>query len=299
MKKFEFFWCPSPGGRSVREITSREETERPPEESARQIPAGSRLSQEPKARGRSGSADRTAPEQIWQAPGLRELRFAVSQQILPSAGDRKPASDRGHWLQPAPCSSRRRSCPGGERGDRQSSTPSRASPTGRRIGGYDYKTESFQRPHVEHYTRFREMKKFEFFWCPSPGGRSVREITSREETERPPEESARQIPAGSRLSQEPKARWRSGSADRTAPEQISQAPGLREFRLAESQQILPLIGNRKPASDRTHWLQPVPCSSRRRSCPGGERGDRQSSVPADSTPSRASPTGRRIGGYDC
>src|SRR5207244_8647379 len=81
MKKFEFFWCPSPGGRSVREITSREETERPPEESARQIPAGSRLSQEPKARGRSGSADRTAPEQIWQAPGLREFRFAQSQQI--------------------------------------------------------------------------------------------------------------------------------------------------------------------------------------------------------------------------
>src|SRR5712692_9640583 len=30
-EKFEFFWCPSPGGRSVREITSREETERPPE----------------------------------------------------------------------------------------------------------------------------------------------------------------------------------------------------------------------------------------------------------------------------
>src|SRR5437870_3669041 len=99
-------------------------------------------------------------------------------------------------------------------------------------------------------------------------------------------------------SQEPKARWRSGSADPTAPEQVWQAPGLREFRLAESQQILPVIGNRKLASDRTHWLQPVPCSSRRRSCPGGERGDRQSSVPADSTPSRASPTGRRIGGYD-
>src|SRR5437879_3890682 len=36
-------------------------------------------------------------------------------------------------------------------------------------------------------------EKFEFFGAPSPGGRSVREITSREETERPPEESARQI----------------------------------------------------------------------------------------------------------
>src|SRR5713101_1742690 len=260
-------------------------------------------SQEPKARWRSGSADRTAPEQIWQAPGLRELRLAESEQILPPAGNRKPASDRGHWLQPVPCSSRRRSCPGRERGDRQSSvpadsTPSQTQPTGRRIGGYDYKTESFQRPRAEHYTRFREMKKFGFFWCPSPGGRSVREITSREETERPPEESTRQIPARSRLSQEPKARWRCGSADRTAPEQVSQAPGVREFRFAESQQILPLIGNRKPASDRGHWLQPAPCSSRRRSCPGRERGDRQSSVSADSTPSRASPTGRRIAGYD-
>src|SRR5437879_2141736 len=140
-------------------------------------------------------------------------------------------------------------------------------------------------------------EKFEFFWCPSPGGRSVREITSREETERPPENRlgrSQQAPA----SQEPKACWRPGSADRTAPEQVWQAPGLREFRFAESQQILPLIGNRKPASDRGHWLQPAPCSSRRRSCPGGGRGDRQSSVPADSTPSRASPTGRRIGGYD-
>src|SRR2546426_123198 len=150
-----------------------------------------RLSQEPKARGRSGSADRTAPEH-WQAPGLRELRFAVSQQILPLTGNRKPASDRAHWIQPAPCSSRRRSCPGGERGDRQSAvsadpTPSRASPTGRRIGGYDYKTEAFQRPRAEHYTHFREIRNSNFLVPPPLGGRSVREITSREETERPPE----------------------------------------------------------------------------------------------------------------
>src|SRR3989449_9030080 len=73
-------------------------------------------------------------------------------------------------------------------------------------------------------------------------------------------------------------------------EQVWQAPGLREFRLAESQQILPPTGNRKPASDRGHWLQPAPCSSRRRSCPGGGPGDRQSAVSADPTPSRASPT---------
>src|SRR5712691_10192321 len=164
------------------------------------------------------------------------------------------------------------------------SQPVTGNATGRRIGGYDYKTESFQRPRAEHYTHFREMRNSNFFGAPSPGGRSVREITSREDTASPPEASTRQIPAGSRLSQEPKARRRSGSADRTAPEQISQAPGLREFRLAESEQILPPIGNRKPASDRTHWLQPVPCSSRRRSCPGRERGDQQSSVPADPNP---------------
>ena len=41
-------------------------------------------------------------------------------------------------------------------------------------------------------------------------------------------------------------------SDPTAPEQVSQAPGLRELRLAESEQILPPIGNRKPASDRAH-----------------------------------------------
>src|SRR5205807_2444182 len=39
------------------------------------------------------------------------------------------------------------------------SNPSRASPTGRRIGGYDYKTESFQRPRAGKHTRSREMTK--------------------------------------------------------------------------------------------------------------------------------------------
>src|SRR3989449_300019 len=161
-------------------------------------------------------------------------------------------------------------------------SPSGTNPSRARIGGYDYKTEAFQRPRAEHYTHFREIRNSNFLVPPPLGGRSVREITSREETERPPENRlgrSQHAPA----SQEPKARWRSGSADPTAPEQVWQAPGLREFRLAESQQILPLIGNRKPASDRTHWIEPALCSSRRRSCPGGERGDRQSSVPADST----------------
>src|SRR2546426_1182108 len=131
-------------------------------------------------------------------------------------------------------------------------------------------------------TRSRNEKFGIFLVPPSPGGRSVREITSlRKRKDRQRNRLGR--PQHAPASQEPKARWRSGSADRTAPEQVWQAPGLREFRLAESQQILPLIGNRKPASDRTHWLRPAPCSSRRRSCPGGERGDRQSSVPADPT----------------
>jgi len=144
---------------------------------------------------RPGLADPTAPEQVSQVPGLREFRLPESQQILPVTGNRKPASDRVLWIQPVPCSSRRRSCPGRERGDRQSSvpadpTPSRASPTGRRIGGYHYKTEAIRQPRADNYTHFREMRNSNFL-VPPPGGRSVREITNREETERPPEESAR------------------------------------------------------------------------------------------------------------
>src|SRR3989442_11484869 len=162
------------------------------------------------------------------------------------------------------------------------STPSRAQPTGRRIAGYDYKTESFQRPRAEHSTRFREIRNSNFL-VPPPLGVGVfgKLPAARKRKDRQRNRLARSQRL--RLSREPKARWRPGSADRTAPEQVWQAPGLREFRLAESQQILPLIGNRKPASDRGHWLQPAPCSSRRRSCPGRERGDRQSSVPADLT----------------
>src|SRR5438309_11324816 len=58
-EKFEFFGAPSPGGRSVREITSREETERPPEEWIGKIQAA-RLSQNRKAGGSMGSAVPTA-----------------------------------------------------------------------------------------------------------------------------------------------------------------------------------------------------------------------------------------------
>src|SRR3989442_5688864 len=79
-------------------------------------------------------------------------------------------------------------------------------------------------------------------------------------------------------SQEPKARWRSGRQIEPLPSRSGRLLDYESSGSPSPSQILPLIGNRKPASDRTHWLQPAPCSSRRRSCPGGERGDRQSSV---------------------
>src|SRR3989442_16009147 len=64
-------------------------------------------------------------------------------------------------------------------------------------------------------------------------------------------------------SQEPKARWRCGSADRTTPEQVWQGPGLRELRFAEAPPILPLIGNPKPATSfrpmgQSNFLAPPP-----------------------------------------
>src|SRR5713101_1090185 len=61
----------------------------------------------------------------------------------------------------------------GKRGDRQSSpsgtNPSRASPIGRRIGGYDYKTESFQRPRAEQHAHSREMRNSNFLVPPPLG----------------------------------------------------------------------------------------------------------------------------------
>src|SRR3989442_7343294 len=86
-EKFEFFWCPSPGGRSVREITSREETERPPEESARQTPARSRL------------PGTESPLEIWLGRSNRSradlagswtTRAQVRRVPADPTGDRKP-----------------------------------------------------------------------------------------------------------------------------------------------------------------------------------------------------------------
>src|SRR3989442_11730576 len=66
-------------------------------------------------------------------------------------------------------------------------SPSGSNPSRARIGGYDYKTQSFQRPRAQHYTRFREMRNSNFFCAPPPGGRGVREINSREEKKKLPE----------------------------------------------------------------------------------------------------------------
>src|SRR5712691_117361 len=172
--EIRIFWCPLPWGSECSGNYQPRGNGKTARESARQIPACSSLpGTESLLEMWLGRSNRSRADLA--VPGLREFRLAESEQILPSAGNRKPASDRAHWIQPVPCSSRRGSCPGRERGDRQSSvpadpTPSRAQPTGRRIAGYDYKTESFQRPRAEQHTHFREIRKFEFFWCPLPWG---------------------------------------------------------------------------------------------------------------------------------
>src|SRR5712692_8387359 len=52
-------------------------------------------------------------------------------------------------------------------------SPSGTNPSRARIGGYNYKTESFQRPRAEQHAHAREMRNFEFFWCPPPLGVGV------------------------------------------------------------------------------------------------------------------------------
>src|SRR6266849_10342397 len=48
-------------------------------------------------------------------------------------------------------------------------SPSGTNPSRARMGGYDYKTESFQRPRAEHYTRFREIRNSNFLVPPPLG----------------------------------------------------------------------------------------------------------------------------------
>src|SRR3989441_10917641 len=80
---------------------------------------------------------------------------------------------------------------------------------GRRIGGYDYKTESFQRPRAEHYTRFREIRNSNFL-VPPPLGVGVfgklPAARKRKDRQRNRLGRSQHAPA----SQEPKACWRSG-----------------------------------------------------------------------------------------
>src|SRR5438128_4125899 len=147
----------------------------------------------------------------WNGVGsarIEEFKLAESQQILPLIGNREPASDRGHWLQPAPCSSRRRSCPGGERGDRQI-RDDETNELRSRIGGVGYKTQSFQRPRAEHYTRFREIRNSNFL-VPPPLGVGVfgklPAARKRKDRQRNRLGRSQHAPA----SQEPKACWRSG-----------------------------------------------------------------------------------------
>src|SRR5437870_13844172 len=107
------------------------------------------------------------------------------------------------------------------------------------------------------------MRNSNFFGAPSPGGQSVREITSREETERPPENRlgrSQQAPAC------PRNRKPAGDLARQIEPLPSRSGRLLDYESSGSPSpcpILPPIGNRTPPSDRSHWLQPVTCSSRR------------------------------------
>ena len=78
------------------------------------------------------------------------------------------------------------------------------------------------------------------------------------------------LPWGSECSENYQPRG-NGKTARESARQIPEAPPVPGTK----------AGWRCGSADR-----PAPCSSRRRSCPGREWGDRQSSVPADSSPSR-------------
>src|SRR5713226_9895321 len=74
-------------------------------------------------------------------------------------------------------------------------SPSGTNPSRARIGGYDYKTESCQRPHVEHYTRFREMKNSNFFGAPPLGVGELPAARKRKDRQRNRLGRSQQAPA--------------------------------------------------------------------------------------------------------
>src|SRR5712691_810857 len=216
--EIRIFWCPLPWGSECSGNYQPRGNGKTARESARQIPACSSL------------PGTESPREIWLGRSNRsraDLAGSWTTRVQARRVPADPTADR----KPKACQ-----C-----------SPSRSHPvTGiayrQEEGGYDYKTEAIRQPRADNYTHFREMKFRKFSlepgWICSD---SVEQIGSADPS----------VPPVPRT----EVRWRSGSADPTAPEQVWQAPGLREFRLAESQQILPLIGNRKPASDRTHWIQ--------------------------------------------
>src|SRR2546428_4261668 len=82
---------------------------------------------------------------------------------------------------------------------------------------------------VEQHAHSREMRNSNFFGAPPLGvGVFGKLLGSRERKSG----HKKRLGIVRRLlpDQKPKARWRSGSADRTAPAPIRQAPGLREVR---------------------------------------------------------------------
>src|SRR5207245_1721636 len=96
-EKFEFFGAPSPGGRSVRKITSREETERLPENRLGRSQR-LRLSQERKPAGdvaRQIDLRHARPGAGRALVGNGETGRVQSQRIPPRHGHRLPAG--GSW----------------------------------------------------------------------------------------------------------------------------------------------------------------------------------------------------------
>src|SRR5712692_6959125 len=140
------------------------------------------------------------------------------------------------------------------------------------------------------------MKNSNFFGAPSPGGRSVREITSREETERPPENRlgrSQQASAstGSRLPGTESLLYKTESFQRPRVEQHAHSREMRNSnffgapplgvgvfgklpaarkrkdrqrnRLGRSPQAPACPRNRKPAGDLARQIEPLPSRSGR------------------------------------
>src|SRR5712692_8395325 len=138
-------------------------------------------------------------------PRLREFRLAKSEQILPLIANRKPASDRTHWIR----SNLRHARPGAGRAWRGTGRPAEFSPSGfHPVTGIAYRQEDRRvrlLNRVVSQTARRALhtlsrnEKFEFFWCPLPWGSECSGNYQPRGNGKTARESARQIPACSRL----------------------------------------------------------------------------------------------------